>query len=196
MKPLVLSPWLGVGFGKRAEIGILGDDSGVEDQSTNVMVELGLLLFQVGSGQPIDYGLGSLGVHQAKTRAVQALQTVRIRVSSAYANVVQGLLEWESVPSHLRTEIDADKDRTFVQDVLSALHKLERDLEGTIAVPLSSQTFPETRSQAGELTEGPISALPARETDNLETPDLHDTGLLGAAVDDEQGIVSTTMESA
>jgi len=98
-------------------------------------------------------------VSEAKRRAIHTLQTIRTRVSSAFANIVEGLLEWETPLSHLRTETHVTQDRVFVQDVLSALHKLERDLVGTVATPLP--TIPTNVPQ--EVADQPDQ--------NLEDPD-------------------------
>lgn len=134
--PLALRPWLTFGFGRRPDMNIQGIESGVDNEGGQVMSELGLLLFQIATGEPLDYGTGSRSFIEAKRKALQSLGLVDRRVSSGYTRIVTDLLNFECVPLHLRADEDDNKETEYVKAAVSALHKLDKDLEGTALAPL------------------------------------------------------------
>jgi hypothetical protein len=142
--PLVLRPWLEFGFGRIPDACIPGT-SGVVDRNENCNIELGLLLFQIGSGQCIDYGHSPVDLMQARRRCLGAaeLQVLRERVGSGYVQAVRSLLEAEIVETELRGSQNSERDRDHVKGILSSLYALKAHLNGAAGFVETQAHLPE-----------------------------------------------------
>jgi hypothetical protein len=95
-KPFVLNPYLSVDFVNRRPASNIGGSSGRSRNSNNIVAELGLLLYQIGSNSMIDYGRGAEGFRKAKEEARHSLHRVDRGAGSRYAEVTQMYLEWKT----------------------------------------------------------------------------------------------------
>lgn len=134
--PLVLRPWLAFGFGRRGPAKKLGGASGVAQAPSSAMIELGLVLFQLGTGKALDYGIGAQGLRFARSKALADIDELDSRVSCIYTEIVHGLLEFQTPASHLLAASDERKGTEFVKKAVEALYSLEQKLEGTVTAPL------------------------------------------------------------
>ena len=134
--PRVLRPWLSFGFGRRPPKAKLGGGNGVADSGGLAMAELGILLYQIGSGIAVDYGAGVTALKQAKSTALGNIHALELRMGFAYAEIVQGFLEFEARPSYLLPPNDENQETEYVKKVVSALMKLEHDFEDTAIAPM------------------------------------------------------------
>jgi hypothetical protein len=131
--PRVLRPWLSFGFGRRAAKAKLGGGSGVADSTGSAITELGLLLYQIGTGIAIDY---ATGLSQAKAAALGNIHAVELRMGLIYAEMVEHFLESETPPTYLLAADDGHQHTEYVKRVISALMKLEHDLVDTAIAPM------------------------------------------------------------
>ncbi|OCL02110.1 hypothetical protein AOQ84DRAFT_383019 [Glonium stellatum] len=98
-EPFVLNPYLFIGFGSRKPARNPGAYSGrVKERSANAVVELGLLLHQIGSCTKLDYGEGSEGIRRAKEKALNTLHLVDQRSGGKFAEVIEMCLNWKGTP--------------------------------------------------------------------------------------------------
>jgi hypothetical protein len=142
--PLVLRPWLDFGFGRIHDARIPGD-FGVADTSVHSNIELGLLLFQIGTGQCIDYGSSSADLMQARRRYLgnTELQMLRKRTGGEYVQAVQTLLEAEIVETELRSPQDSERERDHVKGVMTSFYALKGYLNGVATYVPSLAHAPE-----------------------------------------------------
>jgi hypothetical protein len=133
--PLVLRPWLDFGFGRIRDARVPGD-FGVADTTEHCNIELGLLLFQIGSGQGIEYGNSPADLMQARKKHLEdaKLQSLRVQMGSGYVEAVQSLLEAEIVESELRGPHIFQREREHVRGVLASLYALKTRLNGAAAL--------------------------------------------------------------
>ncbi|KAF2822248.1 hypothetical protein CC86DRAFT_470268 [Ophiobolus disseminans] len=92
-EPYILNPYISIGFGSRKPQHSLGSSSGVSQCRSKPVVELGLLLYQIGSGTSLDYGRGPEGFRRAKIRALHTIGTVDKGTGGRFAEVVQMCLK-------------------------------------------------------------------------------------------------------
>lgn len=135
--PLVLRPYLAFGFGRRAPLPELGAVSGVGRAQSSSMMELGLILYQVGIGELVDYGSGAKGLQEAKNTALNGLHALDRRVGPIYTEIVQGILEFQAPAYYLLAANDERQEVEYVKKTISALYKLEQMLENTVTAPLA-----------------------------------------------------------
>ena len=141
-EPRVLRPWLSFGFGRRPPKAKLGSGSGVADSTSSAMAELALLLYQIGTGLGIDYAVGAAGVSKAKAETLGNIHALDLRMGLVYAEIVQGLLEFEARPSYLLAPGDENQEMEYVKRAISALMKLEHDFVDTVTAPAVIQSTP------------------------------------------------------
>ena len=134
--PLVLRPWLAFGFGRRGPAKKLGGASGITQVPSSAMIELGLILFQLGTGKALDYGIGAQGFRFARSKALSDIDELDSRVGCIYTEIVKGLLEFQTPASHLLAANDETKGTEYVKKAVEALYSLEQKLEGTVTAPL------------------------------------------------------------
>lgn len=133
--PLVLRPWISFGFGQRPPPRKLGGGSGPVRSPNASMIELGLLLYQIGSGVNLDYGLGASGLAAAKAEALKSLNVLDRRVGSTYVDIVRDILEFKAPASYL-TAGNVENDETeYVKKAISSLLEYEQVLENTVVTP-------------------------------------------------------------
>ena len=134
--PLVLRPWLAFGFGRRGPAKKLGGASGIAQAPSSAIIELGLLLFQLGTGKALDYGIGAQGLRFARSKALADIDELGPRVGCIYTEIVNGLLEFQTPATHLLAASDERKGTEYVKKAVEALYSLEQKLEGTVTAPL------------------------------------------------------------
>ena len=134
--PLVLRPWLAFGFGRRGPAKKLGGASGITQAPNSAMNELGLILFQLGTGKALDYGAGAQGLRSAKSEALADIDELDSRVGCIYTEIVKGLLEFQTPASHLLAANDEKKGTEYIKKAVEALYSLEQKIEGTVTAPL------------------------------------------------------------
>ena len=134
--PLVLRPWLAFGFGRRGPAKKLGGASGIAQAPSSAMIELGLVLFQLGTGKALDYGTGAQGLRSARSKALADIDKLDSRVNCIYTEIVNGLLDFQTPASHLLAASDEKKGTQYVKKAVEALYSLEQKLEGTVTAPL------------------------------------------------------------
>jgi hypothetical protein len=128
--PMDLRPWLDCGFGQNRAKPIPGlhraEFSGIHN------IELGLLLFQIGSGKNIDYGVGPAGLSRARRLCSDKSETreMRKRIGSAYVDAMQVLLDTPKVERQVRSRADLNQESENVKSVLSSLYALKELLDG------------------------------------------------------------------
>ena len=93
-EPFVLNPYVSIGFGSAKTNRVVGSSSGAARQMSNPVVELGLVLFQVGSCSKLNYGSGLEGVRKAKKEALRQIRKLDVRCGGHFAEVVQLCLDW------------------------------------------------------------------------------------------------------
>lgn len=140
--PLVLQPWLSGGFGRQAAIRRLGRSTGIATGSSDHFLEIGLTLYQLGSGQAIKYGSSKPALHDARVKALSNLHLIDRRVGSTFADVVQGFLNQQIQTAYISDERRGNSERAYLKNMVSALLACEKSLENTVAVA----DFPEITS--------------------------------------------------
>jgi hypothetical protein len=93
-EPNILNPFVTTGFGMQKAARLPGISSGLSRQTINPVVELGLLLYQIGSGSNLNYGNGDLGVKNAKEVALGAMSQVDKLSNGSFSELVQCCLGW------------------------------------------------------------------------------------------------------
>ena len=134
--PLVLRPWLAFGFGRRGPAKKLGGASGITQAPSSAMIELGLILFQLGTGKALEYGVGTQGLRSARSKALADIDELDSRVGCIYTEIVKDLLEFQTPASHLLAAKDERKGTEYVKKAVEALYSLEQQIEGTVTAPL------------------------------------------------------------
>lgn len=89
--PRITCPWLLNGFGlpQRRR---LGHGSGVAPSLNVNLLELGLLIHQVCSGQPVHYGHGVEGLSHAKEKALREISIVRKMAGPPFDDLIEKIL--------------------------------------------------------------------------------------------------------
>lgn len=93
-EPYVLNPYISIGFGTRKPTRSLGSSSGVSQHANKTVVELGLLLYQIGSGNNLDYGRGYEGFRQAKLSALSAMRLLGRSAGPRFSEVTEMCLTY------------------------------------------------------------------------------------------------------
>jgi hypothetical protein len=93
-EPNILNPFVTLGFGMQKPVILPGTSSGLSKQTINPVVELGLVLYQIGSGTNLEYGSGDIGVKNAKEVAMKAMNQVDKLSNGSFSEIVQLCLGW------------------------------------------------------------------------------------------------------
>jgi hypothetical protein len=154
--PLILSPYLAVGFGSRAPPPVMGARRGIPQAPSNTMVEIGLVLYQIGIGHTIDYGQGAQGFQDAKDSALHCLDQLDKRTGSIYTEVVHQFLEFHQPPQYLLSADDERQASEQIKRAISALTKLDESLVNTVTGPFRElEELHETPQTAADLQGNP-----------------------------------------
>ena len=92
--PLVLKPFLSIGFGtsRKSTFGAVSEFNHPPYAS---VMELGLVLYQIGAGRVVNYGAGRAGFAQAKAKILRELErdsSVDAIAGSSYVSIIEGCL--------------------------------------------------------------------------------------------------------
>ena len=131
-EPHVLRPWLAFGFGSRAQRYRLGGGPGVAKAQNASLIELGLVLYQIGAGQTIEYGSGKSGLLKAKSNALKELNKVDNLAGMTLTDIVQACLSPEYLSS-TGTKVGEEEETDIIINAISTLARYEQYLEGTIS---------------------------------------------------------------
>ncbi|KAK4998427.1 hypothetical protein LTR66_002327 [Elasticomyces elasticus] len=127
--PLVLQPWLSRGFGLQPPPLAFGKNSGIGEAANATMSELGLLLYQIGTGKLLDYGGGGgADLAAPKTHVRNNLSELDRRIGWIYTVIVEGLIDFVASPLYLLTPGSPQTQTEHVKRNLEALLKLEQYL--------------------------------------------------------------------
>ena len=151
--PMVEKPWLSFGFGSKPKRKRLGTSSGIAKPPNVPMVELGLVLYQICSGDELNYS-GQNGYAQAKTRAMEGCNVVDNMGGWPLVSIIQGCLSPDTLTTdgsklevgplalgsegtystdereYLRERPDID----FILRAITTLWKYEQKLESTMTI--------------------------------------------------------------
>ena len=90
MADYLTGPYLSMGLGEKPARIEVGEESGITEDKINPLAQLGLLLFQVASCEPVDYGNGGMdGLRRAKTRMLEKLHQVDRSFGPAFTEIVE-----------------------------------------------------------------------------------------------------------
>lgn len=124
-EPYVLNPYLCIGFGSRPPKRNVGASSGITRPKSSPILELGLVLHQIGSSTRLDYGVGQEGLRRAKMEALQNLHNVDLGFGGRFTEVVQMCLDWRGTTFASAGE----EEFQLIEKVVAWLTKFERSLE-------------------------------------------------------------------
>ncbi|RBQ70716.1 hypothetical protein FVER14953_21755 [Fusarium verticillioides] len=93
---VVLNPYLSIDFGTQRPPQLPGISSGLVRQVVNPVVELGLVLYQIGSSDAVDYQSGVNGVKHAKVNVMKSLHKLDEMCNGSFTEVVQTCLDWRN----------------------------------------------------------------------------------------------------
>jgi hypothetical protein len=139
--PLALSPYLAVGLGRRAPAPVIGARRGVSQAPSTAMMETGLVLYQLGTGEPIDYGIGPQALQDVKNNALRNLEVLDRRVGWGYSEMVHEFLEFNQPAPYLLSAEDERQASEQIKRSISALMSLEQSLTNTVTAAIA---FPVT----------------------------------------------------
>lgn len=125
-KPMLL-PYLSFGFGRGASKKTLGATRTARSDHDVSMVELGILLFQLGGHQLVDYKSTVAiadPVLAAREAARNNLRKVESHSTPRFAEIVRILLDYQ--------DADVVKQTETIERILNALSELERDLNKAV----------------------------------------------------------------
>lgn len=150
--PLVLSPYLAIGLGRRPPAPVMGARRGISQAPSTAMMETGLVLYQLGTGEPMDYGVGLQALQEVKNNALRNLEVLDRRVGAVYSEVVHEFLEFNQPAPYLLSPEDERQASEQIKRSISALMSLEQSLTNTvttaIAFPVTAQPITATREIA------------------------------------------------
>jgi hypothetical protein len=211
--PLVLKPFLSIGFGTSRK-STLGDPSDFNHPPYASVMELGLVLYQIGAGRVINYGSGRAGLAEAKNRVLRELEresNVDTLAGSSYVSIIQGCLNM-STRFRLYSDDLVAMQRREVEYLSEVVTQLSNDLQiledrAPMEPARASLITPKTVSVSDILASASRSRTTA-ETDLLnarqdhratvETAEVVSEGLVAcshAATLDSPGVTETTSEA-
>lgn len=122
-KPPFIGPYFNIGFGSKPPRVRLGASSGSSAQRSNIINELGVLLFQIGACKTLDYGNGMEGFRKAKMDALTQIHELDYILGAAFAELVQVCLMWDNTKNPTN-RIDA-KEIEIMKGLILKLKQLE-----------------------------------------------------------------------
>ena len=151
--PLVLKPFLSIGFGTSRK-SMFGAVSEFNHPPYASVMELGLVLYQIGAGRVINYGAGRAGLAQAKATILRELErdsSVDAFAGSSYVSIIEGCLNmWTRFRQH--------------SDDLASMQRREEEYLSEVVAQLSDdlqileENVPSEPSRAGLITPETIPA--------------------------------------
>jgi hypothetical protein len=133
------------------------------------MVELGLLLYQIGTGIATGYAVGAAGLGKAKAEALGNIHALNLRMGLMFAEMVQNFLEFEARPLYLLAPNEEKQETEYVKGVISALMRLEHDFMDTAIAPILLETKSGPEVRVSEVTPEIASPEPAELSLSLPT---------------------------
>ena len=160
--PRVLRPWLACGFGRKPKAPKLGAGTGEARPPNALIVELGLVLYQIGTGDPIDYGSGRQGLTDAKNRALKGLDKLDRRIGSVFGEIVAGFLNFSSTAAYLEQGHERLDETEYIQNAISALVAYEQMVESTATAPFQfpKVTVTDGKQDVAQVETGSVSGIP------------------------------------
>ena len=162
--PLVLKPFLSIGFGtsRKSTFGALSEFNHPPYAS---VMELGLILYQVGAGRIINYGAGRAGLAQAKAKILRELErdsSVDAFAGSSYVSIIEGCL---NMSARFRQHSDdlASMRRREEEYLSEVVAQLSDDLQ------ILEDTVPSETSGAGLITRETIPAPEPIQASNSQS---------------------------
>lgn len=117
-EPNIFNPFVTLGFGMPKPSRLPGTYSGLLPQAINPVVELGLVLYQIGSGSNLDYGTGDIGVKAAVDVALRHMRKVDEVSNGSFSEVIQVCLGWRNdahAPIEHRDFVQIDRVRQWLR---------------------------------------------------------------------------------
>ena len=189
--PLVLKPFLSIGFGtsRKSTFGAVSEFNHPPYAS---VMELGLVLYQIGAGRVINYGAGRAGFAQAKAKILRELErdsSVDAIAGSSYVSIIEGCLNMWTRFRLYSDDLAAmqRREEEYLWEVVAQLSDDLQQLEDTVSAEpgRASLIIPET-IPAPE----PIPASNSQSQAVVEA-DLPDTGTEQPALVEMPAVVST-----
>jgi hypothetical protein len=122
--PLIMRPYLSIGFGEAPPPVVLGGNTGVSSSQSAIIVGLGLLLFQVGCCLKMIYPPQSTAFAEAQRFASFNLHRLDTKVSGVYAELTHACLQYPltTAPN------DPEAANAFLESVVSKLQTLQASI--------------------------------------------------------------------
>ena len=212
--PLVLKPFLSIGFGtsRKSTFGALSEFNYPPYAS---VMELGLVLYQIGAGRVVNYGTGRKGLAQAKAKILRELErdsSVDAFAGSSYVSIIEGCLNmWTRFRQHSDDLAAMQKrEEEFLSEVVAQLSDDLQLLEDTVPTEprraglispetsSASEPISVSKSQSQAIVEVGLSYTGQGQRVSFEMPDLVSTGIVtdtDAPDLDSPGLTETTKEA-
>lgn len=116
------------------------------------MIETGLILYQLGTGEAMDYGVGPQALQDAKSNALRNLEVLDRRVGAVYSEMVHEFLEFSQPAPYLFPVEDERQGSELIKRSISALMSLEQSLTNTVTTAIDSRTAPMSNVPTTEIT--------------------------------------------
>ena len=212
--PLVLKPFLSIGFGtsQKSTFGALSEFNHPPYAS---VMELGLVLYQIGAGRVINYGTGRAGLAQAKAKILRELERdsiVDAVAGSSYVSIIEGCLNmWtryrlysDDLAAMQRREVE------YLSEVVAQLSDDLQLLEDTVPmepgrtsfIPSETVTAPEpiptSNSPSRAIVEVDLSNTGQGLRMPVKMPDAFSPNIVigtDTADLDSPGVIETTRET-
>lgn len=130
VEPLALRPYLFIGFGQKPPRKRIGATSSVGKAYNSSMIQLGLMLYQVGTAMNIDYGIGRNGLVKAKIHVMNSLGALDETVGPGFTEIVQMCLDYKT--PDFRS--GAEDENNLVKKMILCLLEYEERLEQTLGI--------------------------------------------------------------
>ena len=212
--PLVLKPFLSIGFGSSRK-STFGAVSEFNHPPYASVMELGLVLYQIGAGRIINYGAGRAGFAQAKAKILRELERdsgVDAFAGSSYVSIIEGCLNmWR------RYRLYSDdlaamqrREEEYLWEVVAQLSDDLQQLEDTVPMEPGRASFitpetvsapeqvPASNSRSQATVDADLSNTAHGHRVLVEMPDAVSTGIVtvsDAANLDSPGVTETTRET-
>ncbi|KAL2056509.1 hypothetical protein ABVK25_002903 [Lepraria finkii] len=192
--PLILKPFLSIGFGtnRNQTPGGLSDFNHPPYAS---VIELGLVLYQIGAGRVIDYGTGRAGLAKAKAKVLRELErdsSVDTFAGSSYVSIIEGCLNMWTRFRLYSDDLAAMQRREmeYLSEVVTQLSDDLQLLEDTVLMEpaRASLSTPKTAappelvlagaSQCAATTGSDLSHDGQGHRVTVETPEVVSTGVI------------------
>lgn len=92
-EPLELRPYLSIGFGQNTPRKKIEATSSVGKAHNSSLIEVGLTIYQIGTGMNVDDGTGRAGLMKARAQVMNSLGALERCVGPRFTEIVQMCLE-------------------------------------------------------------------------------------------------------